>query len=39
MEKSSAEKDMDVLVDNRFPMSQQCALVVKKANGLLGFIK
>jgi len=39
LERVSAEKDLGVLVDNKLTMSQQCALVVKKGNGIPGFIK
>mgnify|MGYP001858872190 CR=1 FL=1 len=36
LERSSVEKDLEVQVDNRLAMSQQCALEVKKDNDILG---
>ena len=37
LERSYVEKDLGVLVDNRLAMNQQCALVGRKANGVMGY--
>jgi len=39
LETSSAEKDLAILMDNRLTMNQECALLAKKTNGILGYIK
>ena len=39
LEKSSAEEDFGVLVDDRVTMSQQCVLVRNKANDILRCVR
>ena len=39
LERNSSERSLGVLVGNRLAMSQQCALVAKKDNGILGCIE
>ncbi|PKU46418.1 hypothetical protein llap_3267 [Limosa lapponica baueri] len=39
LESSSVERYLGVLVENKLTMRQQCALVPKKANGLLVCVK
>ena len=38
LKKIFVEKDLDILVANKLPMSQQCAFVAKKAKGIQEYI-
>ena len=39
LQSSIGERDLGVLVDSRMTTSQHCALVARKANGILGCIR
>lgn len=39
LERSSVEKDLNILVDSRLTMSQKCAPVAKKVKDILGYNK
>ena len=39
MERRLAEKDLAFLVDNKLPMRQQCTLMAKATNGILGCMR
>lgn len=39
LERNCTEKELGVMVDSKLSVREQCALVVKRANGMLRYLK